>query len=105
MYRNYCTEAIVFAAEHHLQLLPFYLNARRRHRRFSFVSGVRVVEAFFLGHREIHASLVQRFFQFFKSGKLNLDALLLLQDRLRRFGIVPEVLLDRLVGKFLPARD
>jgi hypothetical protein len=103
MNRDDGAEAIVLPTEHHLEFLAFDFGARGGECSLGFAGRLGIVEAFFLGHREKHASLVERLFKLLEAGELDFDALLFLEDRLRGFRVVPEVLLDGLVGEFLSA--
>ena len=96
MNRDDRAEPIVLAAEHHLQFLPFDFATRRRQRRLGLVRRFRILDALVFGHRQKYTRLVERLFQLLEARELHLDAFLFFQDRLRRFRIVPEVMLHRL---------
>jgi hypothetical protein len=104
MDRNNRAEAIVFAAEHHLQFLPLDLGPRRVKRRLGFARGVGILGALILRHREEQASLFERLLQPLEAAQLDLYPIVFLENRLRGFRAVPEAGLAGFFEQFLFTR-
>ena len=103
MDRDDRAEAIVLAAEHHLQFLAFDFGARRVERGFGLARGLGVVGALLLGHREKEPRLVEAARSRSKPRELFLDAVLLLEHGLRGLGPIPEVGLAGFFEQFFVA--
>ena len=70
----------------------FQLGARRGERSFGFARGVGVVGAFFFGHLEKHARLLEAIAQALKSLDLAFELVLFSQHALGVLGAIPEFL-------------
>ena len=86
MNRDDRAEPIVRPAEHHLQLMLFEFGARRGERSFGLAGRVGILGAFFLGHLEKHARLLEAIAQALESLDLAFKLVLFLQDALRVLG-------------------
>jgi hypothetical protein len=87
----------VWPAEHHLQLMLFEFGARGGQRSFGLAGRVGILGAFFLGHLEKHARLLEAIAQALESLDLAFKLVLFLQDALRVLGAIPKFLFT---GKF-----
>ena len=82
-------------------LLQF--GPRRRERGLGLARGLGIVGAFFLGHLEKHARLLEAFAQALVSFELALELVLFSQDALGGLGPIPEFLLAGLFEEFFLA--
>ena len=101
MYRKDRAEAIVLAAEHQPQFLALELGSRRLQGGGSLARRFGIVGAFFFGHLQEHARLVQLVAEHLVARQLSANLFLLLERGLRGFLPIPEVglggLFDELV--------
>ena len=105
MNRDDRAEAIVLAAEHHLQLMLFEFDARRGEGGFGLTRGLGILGAFFLGHLEKYARLLEAFAQAPKSVDLAFELILFAQNGLGLVAPIPKFLLAGLFEEFFLACD
>jgi hypothetical protein len=103
MYRYDRAQAIVLAAQHHLQFLPLEFDSRLAQRGFGLMGGFRAAATVLLGHRKIQPGLVERGAQALESCDLLGDAVVFLERGLGGFGTVPEAGLAGLFQQFFVA--